>query len=157
MTATATQALQLAQRMLDTLAASDIDNEGIEIDGEIHTADEIRGILRRGLESLRQGPLQIDAMELHCRLCSASRKAGSDAALARQIGITRQALADVMSGRREPGPAVLTYLRLRKVATGRTLYTPVDDEVRPNAPRSERRQAAWDGPSVAQTDSVAAP
>lgn len=88
---------------------------------------------------------------------AASAKAGSDAALARQIGITRQSLADVMSGRREPGPAVLSYLRLRKVAAGRTLYTPVDDEVKPKAPRSERRQRAWDGPSGAQTDSVAAP
>lgn len=158
MTATATTALVLAQRMLDSLAASDIDNQGIEIDGQIHTADEIRSVLRRGLESLRQGPLQIDAIEIHRRLLAASRKAGSDAALARAIGITRQSLADVLSGRREPGPAVLTYLGLRRVSNGRTLYTPVEpDEVKPKAPRSERRQRAWDGPSVSQTDSVAAP
>ncbi|MBJ3784502.1 helix-turn-helix domain-containing protein [Devosia sediminis] len=157
MTATATRALQLAQRMLDTIAASDIDNQGIEIDGKIHTADEIRSVLRRGLESLRQGPLMLDALGVDTRLRQASRKAGSDAALARAIGISRQALADVMSGKRQPGPAVLGYLRLRKVATGRTLYTPMDDEVRPKAPRSERRQRAWDGPSVAVPDSVAAP
>ena len=157
MTATATRALQLAQRMLDTLAASDIDNQGIEIDGEIHTAAEIRSVIRRGLESLRQGPLMIDAIGVDTRLRQASRKAGSDAALARQIGITRQSLADVMSGRREPGPAVLAFLSLRKVAAGRTLYTPVDDEeLKPKAARSERRQRAWDGPSVAVTDSVAA-
>lgn len=158
MTTTATKALELAQRMLDSLAASDIDEQGIEIDGEIYAADEVQGILRRGLESLKQGPLMLDSLEIHRRLLVASRKAGSDAALARAMGITRQSLADVMSGRREPGPAVLTYLRLQKVATGRTHYTPVEnDDLRPKAARSERRQRAWDGPSGAQTDSVAAP
>ncbi|ODT74483.1 MAG: hypothetical protein ABS76_36845 [Pelagibacterium sp. SCN 64-44] len=158
MTATATAALVLAQRMLDALAASDIDQQGIEIDGQIHTADEIRSVLRRGLESLRQGPLMLDALGVDARLRQASRKAGSDAALARQIGITRQALADVMSGRREPGPSILGYLKLRRVPAGRTLYTPLDgDEVKAKAVRSERRQRAWDGPSVTQTDSVAAP
>ncbi|GAB5430165.1 MAG: hypothetical protein Devi2KO_36240 [Devosia indica] len=155
MTATATTALVLAQRMLDSLAASDIDNQGIEIDGEIHTADEIRSAIRRGLESLRQGPLMIDGMEVHIRLRNAVAKAGSEAALARQIGITRQSLADVMNSRREPGPAVLTFLRLRKVATGRTLYTPVDDGKVEVKARSERRQRAWDGPSVRVTDRVA--
>lgn len=157
MTATATRALQLAQHLIDALAASEIDGQGIEIDGQIHTADEIRSVLRRGLESLRQGPLQMDAIEVHRRLMAASRKAGSDAALARAMGITRQSLADVLSGRREPGPAVLTFLRLRKVAAGRTLFTPMDDgEVKPKAARSERRQRAWDGPSGGATDSAPA-
>ncbi|OAM75466.1 hypothetical protein A3840_14695 [Devosia elaeis] len=97
-------------------------------------------------------------MEVHIRLRKAAAKAGSEAALARQIGITRQSLADVINSRREPGPTILTFLRLQKVAVGRTLYTPLDDsEVGPKAARSERRQRAWDGPSVAQTDSVAAP
>lgn len=152
MTATATRALRLAQQVIDAIAASDIDNQGIEIDGEIHSADEIRSVLRRGLESLRQGPLMIDGMEVHIRLRKAVAKAGSEAALARQMGITRQSLA-VMNSRREPGPAILTYLKLRRVSVGRTLYTPMDDEVKPKAPRSERRQRAWDGPSVNAADS----
>lgn len=68
------------------------------------------------------------------------------------MGITRQSLADVLSGRREPGPAALTFLKLRKVATGRTLYTPIDDgEIEVKVARSERRQRAWDGASGAQT------
>ena len=62
MTTTATIALRLAQQVIDALAASDIDQQGIEIDGQIHTADEIRSVLRRGLESLRQGPLMLDAL-----------------------------------------------------------------------------------------------
>lgn len=158
MTATATKALELAAQVIDALTASDIGGPGMKIEGKIYTAAEIRNVLRRGLESLRQGPAMLDAMEIHRRLSQASRKAGSDAALARQIGITRQSLADVLSGRREPGPAVLSYLHLRKVAAGRTLYTPFEpDEVRSKAPRSERRQRAWDGPSVIQTDSVPAP
>ena len=157
MTATATKALELAQQVIDALTASDIGGPGMQIEGKIYTAAEIRNVLRRGLESLRQGPLQIDAMEVHRRLLAASAKAGSDAALAKAIGIKRQSLADVMSGKRQPGPAVLTYLRLRKVAAGRTLYTPMEeDEVKAKAPRSERRQRAWDGPSVGVTVSVPA-
>jgi hypothetical protein len=40
------------------------------------------------------------------------------------MGITRQALAEVTSGRRPPGPAVLIYLKPRQVAKGIRLYTP---------------------------------
>ncbi|MBE7732143.1 hypothetical protein [Devosia faecipullorum] len=157
MTATATHALRLAQHLIEFVAEADIDSQGFDLDGEHYSAADLRHHMFRALESLRQGPLQLDAIEVHRRLLAASAKAGSDAALARQIGITRQALADVMSGRREPGPAVLGYLGLRKVAVGRTLYTPLDDDqVKPKAPRSERRQRAWDGPSGVQTDSVAA-
>lgn len=64
MTTTATTALQLAQRMLDALADSDIDNQGFDIGGAVYTADEIRSVLRRGLDSLRQQPLTIDGMQV---------------------------------------------------------------------------------------------
>ncbi|QYO78404.1 helix-turn-helix domain-containing protein [Devosia salina] len=157
MTATATIALQAALHFVSHFEEVDPDDAGMLIGGEIMTAAELRQQILRGLESLRQGPAMLDTLGVDTRLRAASRKAGSDAALARQIGITRQSLADVMSGRREPGPAVLSYLRLRKVSPGRTLCTPLDDEVRSKAPRSERRQRAWDGLSVTQTDSVAAP
>lgn len=157
MTATATKALRLAQHLIEFVAEADIDGQGFDIDGEHYSAADLRHHMFRGLESLRQSPLQIDAIEVHRRLMAASRKAGSDAALAREIGITRQALADVLSGRREPGPTILTFLRLRKVAAGRTLYTAMDDELKPKAVRSERRQRAWDGVSVGVTDGVAAP
>lgn len=155
-TATATKALRLAQHLVEFVAEADIDNEGFDIDGEHYSAADLRHHMFRALESLRQGPLQVDAMEVHRRLLAASAKAGSDAALARQIGISRQALADMMSGKRQPGPAVLTFLKLRKVSAGRTLYSPVDDEVKAKAPRSERRQRAWDGPSGAVPDRVPA-
>lgn len=158
MTTTAATALLLAQQMLDALAASDIDSQGIEINGQIHSADEIRSVLRRGLESLRQGPLMLDAIAVDVRLRKASKAAGGDAALAKKMGITRQSLADVLTGKRSPGPAVLGYLKLRKVAVGRTLYTPLEDhEIKPKAPRSERRQRAWDGPAASVPESAPAP
>ncbi len=154
MTANATKALQAALHFVSHLEEVASDDSGMLIGGEIMTAAELRQQILRGLESLRQGPAMLDAIEIHRRLLGASRKAGSDAALARAMGITRQSLADVLSGRREPGPTILTFLRLQKVAAGRTLYTPLEDgEVKPKAPRSERRQAAWDGPSGGVTDS----
>lgn len=133
MTATATTALQAALHFVSYLEELDPNDSGMLIGGDVMAAADLRQQILRGLESLRQGPAMLDAMEIHRRLMAASAKAGSDAALASQIGITRQSLADVMSGRREPGPAVLSYLRPRKVATGRTLYTPVDGEVTPKA------------------------
>ena len=158
MTTTAAKALELALHVVDMLEASDLDLENIYIGDQHYPPSEMRAAIRRGLESLRQGPLMLDAIEIDKRLRAASVKAGSDAALASKIGITRQSLADVLSGKRQPGPAVLSYLKLRKVATGRTLYTPVEDgEIKPKAPRSERRQRAWDGPAGAVTDSAPAP
>lgn len=95
----------------------------------------------------------LDAIQVDIRLRKASKKAGGDAALAKAMGITRQSLADVLSGKRQPGPAVLSYLKLRKVAVGRTLYTPMEEhEIKPKPPRSERRQRAWDGPAGSATD-----
>lgn len=144
--------------MLDTLAAADIDNQGFEVNGQIYTADEIRSVLRRGLESLRQGPLMLHALDVDRKLREASKKAGSDAALASAMGVTRQYLHDVMSGRKPPGPLVLAHLKLRVVSNGRTLYTPVEpDEIKPKALRSERQQRAWDGPAAEETGLAARP
>lgn len=164
MTDTAANALKTALQVLDLLVLSDtVDDPDVgynlqlllpNAESTISAAD-LRSEILRGLESLRQGPAMLDVLAVDKRLRAASVKAGSDAALAAAMGITRQSLADVMSGKRQPGPAVLGYLKLRKIAVGRTLYTPVEDhEVKPKAPRSERRQRAWDGPAGAVTDSV---
>jgi hypothetical protein len=98
--------------------------------------------LHIGLASLKQRPLEISSMDLFLRLRAAVGEAGSEAELARRIKITRQALSDVMRSRKEPGPAILSYLGLRRVTA--VHYTP-DDRPKPEPkPRSERRQRAFD-------------
>lgn len=126
MTATATKALRLAARFVEAMAEADIDGEGFDIGDEHWTAADLRDEIRRGLDSLRQGPQQIHALELHARLTRAVDAAGSEAALARSMGVTRQYLHAVRAGHKPAGPAVLAHLGLRQVPSGRTLYTPVD-------------------------------
>jgi hypothetical protein len=70
-------------------------------------------------------------------------EAGSETALAAKIDIKRQSLSDVLSGRREAGPAVLDYLGLKRVTT--TRYEASEPVPKPETkPRPERRQRAWD-------------
>lgn len=42
-------------------------------------------------------------------------RAGTQAAAARQLGVTRGYLSDILARRRDPGPRVLAALRLRHV------------------------------------------
>lgn len=126
MTATATKALRLAARLVEFVAEADIDGHGFDLGNEHFTASDLRDEIRRGLDSLRQGPQQIHALQLHARLTAAVDAAGSEAALARSMGVTRQYLHAVRSGHKPPGPAVLAHLGLRQVPAGRTLYTPTD-------------------------------
>jgi transcriptional regulator with XRE-family HTH domain len=42
---------------------------------------------------------------------------GTQAALARELGITAVYLGDVLSGKREPGPKILDALGIRRVIT----------------------------------------
>lgn len=126
MTATATRALKLAARFIEAMAEADIDGQGFDLGDEHYTASELRDEIRRGLDSLRQGPRQLHALELHHRLTQAVDAAGSEAALARSMGVTRQYLHAVRAGQKPAGPAVLAHLGLRQVPAGRTLYTPME-------------------------------
>jgi len=126
MTATATKALKLAARLIEAMAEADIDGEGFDLGDEHWTAADLRDEIRRGLESLRQGPRQLHALELHHMLTREVDAAGSEAALARRMGVTRQYLHGVRSGHKPAGPAILAHLGLRQVPAGRTLYTPTD-------------------------------
>ena len=54
------------------------------------------------------------------RLRQRAARAGSQAALAQQLGITPTYLSEVLGGRREPGPKFLRALGLRRV----TVYLP---------------------------------
>src|SRR5690606_23961368 len=104
---------------------------------------DIRDTLEGALSSIRQQPQQIGSAALAIRLRQELTEAGSETALAAKIDIRRQSLADVLSGRREAGPAVLEYLRLRKITTIR--YEHAEPQPKPEPkPRSERRQRAWD-------------
>lgn len=128
MTATATKALRLSLKLIDFLEEADIDALGfyLGVDGDEHyTANEIRLELIAGLNSLRQGLDMIHALELHARLTRAVDAAGSEAALARSMGVTRQYLHAVRAGHKPAGPVILRHLGLREVPAGRTLYTPV--------------------------------
>lgn len=51
------------------------------------------------------------------RLRNLAEIAGSQAALAKQIGVTPSYLSDVLTERRDPGPAILSYLGLTKTYT----------------------------------------
>jgi transcriptional regulator with XRE-family HTH domain len=130
MSATATKALKLSMKLLDFLEEADIDSLGFDLpegDGyRTYTTNELRSEIEAGLISLRQGPRQLHALELHALLTDAVDAAGSEAALARQLGVTRQYVHAVRSGHRPPGPAILRHLGMRQVPTGRTLYTPTD-------------------------------
>lgn len=64
--------------------------------------------------------------ETHTRLLNAVREAGSQAAFARLAGVSRQHLFDVLSGTRQPGPAILKVLRLKRFGGGNPTYTPID-------------------------------
>lgn len=126
MTATAAKALKLAAKLVEFVAEADIDCEGVYLGDEHWTASDLRDEIRRGLDSLRQGPRQLHALELHRMLTDAVDAAGSEAALARKLGVTRQYLNAVRSGHKPAGPAILAHLGLRQVPAGRTLYTPSD-------------------------------
>ncbi len=128
MTATATRALRLAAEMLEAVAEDNPDIAGFHFgrgDRYVIVAD-LRDEIRRGLESLLQGPRQLHALELHHLLTRAVDEAGSEAALARSMGVTRQYLHAVRSGHKPARPSILRHLGMRQVPTGRTLYTPTD-------------------------------
>lgn len=74
----------------------------------------------------RNDRLELNAIEVHIRLTAAIQKAGSVAALARQLEIAKQTLQQQYDGLKPLGPTVLTHLGLRKISAGRTLYTPID-------------------------------
>ena len=125
MTATASKALTLALQLADFLEAADIDGAGVVIGNDVFTADDLKAEFERGLASLKQGPRVIDDIGVQSMIRSEIARHGSEAELARRMGITRQALHDVYSARKGPGPSVLHFLHLRKIG-GRTRYEIVD-------------------------------
>lgn len=125
MTATAARALTLACSLADFIAEADIDDAGVDLGDERYSAADLRAEFERGLASLKQGPRVVDDLGVQSMIRSEIAMHGSEAEVARRIGITRQALHDVYSARKGPGPAVLSYLHLRKIS-GRTRYEIVD-------------------------------
>lgn len=126
MTATATKALKLASHIVDWFEEADLAAAGFYFGEEHYTANELRLEITAALNSLRQGPQQIHALQLHARLTAAVDAAGSEAALARRMGVTRQYLHAVRAGHKPAGPAILQHLGLKQVPAGRTLYTPLE-------------------------------
>ncbi len=51
--------------------------------------------------------------EVLSRLRKAKKSAGTQQALADQMGVSQVYLSDVLNGRREPGPAILAFLNLK--------------------------------------------
>lgn len=137
-----TQALETALQLLAAVESSD---NFLPVDVEMPgTLLSIRDQLEGALSSIRQQPVQINGADMYVTLHRAVAAAGSETALAAKIGIKRQSLSDVLSGRREAGPAVLDFLRLRRVTTTRYEHAEPQPKLEPK-PRSERRQRAWDG------------
>jgi hypothetical protein len=136
-----TAALELALKLL-----SAVENAEAYLPGDVPlpgTLTEIGDTLRGALSAIKQQPDQIGGSDMYMRLRKELAAAGSETALADRIGIRRQSLSDVLTGRREAGPAVLEFLRLRRVT--RTHYEHAEPQPKPAPkPRSERRQRAWD-------------
>src|SRR5690554_1612715 len=87
----------------------------------VQTALQLPAALTDGLASLRQGPRILKDVDVYSMIRAEIKAVGSEAELARRMGITRQSLHAVYNADRAPGPAILTYFRLRKVS-GRTTY-----------------------------------
>lgn len=85
----------------------------------------VREEIERALTSLRQGPRVLDDLDVQSLIRKEIAKVGSEAELARRMGITRQSLHAVYRADRAPGPSVLGYFRLRKMG-GRTRYEMLD-------------------------------
>lgn len=111
MSLTAIQALQTAVQMSAALT------DNIEIDGFKFTPDQLRDEFERGLASLRQGPRVLSELDVFKLIREEIQKVGSEAELARRMGITRQSLHAVYNAERAPGPAILGYFRLRKISS----------------------------------------
>lgn len=135
-----TAALELALQLLTAVETGDY----LPVDSELPgTLISIRDSLEGALASIRQQPVQFDDAELYLRLRAEVAAAGSETALAKKIDIARQSLSDVLNSRREPGPKILDYLRVKRVKTVRYEHAEPVPKPEPK-PRSERRQRAWD-------------
>lgn len=135
-----TTALEIALKLVTAL------DEAVILPGEIEVPDldEVRAEIEAALSSMRQQPEVLSGAEVYKRIRTTAEAAPSVAGVARAMGVTKQHLSDVIAGRKEPGPAVLRYMRLRKVIRG-DVY--VHSDVEPPAPPrpiSERHQRARD-------------
>lgn len=65
------------------------------------------------------------ADEVRDKLRAACQEAGGQTAWARQVELGSAYVSDVLSGRREPGPAILKALSLARAVD----YQPIDDGV----------------------------
>lgn len=148
---TTDRTIQALETALQVLAA--VENAEVFLPGDTAmpgTTQAIRDQLEGALSSLRQQPVQITGADLYVRLHREVQAAGSETALAAKVDIRRQSLSDVLSGRREAGPAILDYLGLKRVTTVRYEHAEPVPKPEPK-PRSERRQRAWDMlPRIAQ-------
>src|SRR5690606_34628596 len=110
-----TAALELALQVLAAIEDAEVFLPGDP--GMPSTTQDIRDQLEGPLSALKQQPIQITGADLYVRLHREVQAAGSETALAERIDIKRQSLSDVLTGRREPGPAILGYLGLKRVTT----------------------------------------
>lgn len=63
--------------------------------------------------------------DVYGMLRNAVREAGCQSAFASRIDVSPQYLCDVLNGRRDPGPAILSALGLEKVEGYRVRETPL--------------------------------
>lgn len=117
------EVLEKAIALADAVTDADILSWGTKFPTD--RPDRLRAEFQAALATLRQQPVQVDGIGIMARLRAEAAAAGSVSALAVKIGIKRQSLDDVMSARRDAGPAILSYLKMRKCG-GRTFYTPID-------------------------------
>lgn len=147
------EALELAMEVIR--AIEDSDGVLVRDTPMPGTTMQIRAVLAAALASLKQQPVQMTQADLAKRMLAEVKEAGSETALAKRMGITRQSVSDVLSGRREAGPAILGYLHLRKITTVRFEHPMPEPKPEPK-PRSERRQRAWDMLPRVQTEGASA-
>jgi DNA-binding phage protein len=95
------EALELALELVKCAEAADMFSPADDTPLPAKLRD-IHDAIAGALSSLRQQPVQIGNAELAVRLHRAVRAAGSETALAAKMGIRRQSLSDVLSGRRAP-------------------------------------------------------
>jgi hypothetical protein len=91
-------------------------------DVPLHIVNAIHDLDARAYRS--NEPLRLNEAQTYMRLRDAVKAAGSEAAFAKRVGITRQSMSDIMNSRRPMSPAVLKMIGLREVKS--RSYAPLD-------------------------------
>ncbi|KQN75032.1 helix-turn-helix transcriptional regulator [Devosia sp. Leaf64] len=91
-------------------------------DVPLHIVNAIHDLDARAYRS--NEALRLNEAQTYLRLRDAVKSAGSEAAFAKKIGITRQSMSDIMNSRRPMPPSVLKAIGLREVKS--RVYAPLE-------------------------------